>query len=219
MTKQCAKVYGLIIFASIIFILIVQNAAAFGVTAPYWQENPLLLQPGDTRTITFSLQNMVGDEEVSVSVEVIKDKSYIQHTGSSNRYTVPPQTKDIQVPFEIKIPTNTKMGSKLPVEISFLTTAEGSSGKLALGVGVTKVFDIIVGAESQKQEEPQAVPAPQKEEKTSMIRPLTKDDIIPALLTVIIILIFWLLIQRLRLKKLKGNKQESRSGKEEHARW
>ena len=51
---------------------------------------------------------MIGDEDIAIAVEIVKDENYLTHLGTSNIYTVPAKTKDIAVPFEIHVPLTAK---------------------------------------------------------------------------------------------------------------
>jgi hypothetical protein len=221
-SKNRTKRIALIVFSLIIVFSTLQEAAAFGVTAPYWKENPITMALDETKKVTFTLQNMVGDEEIAIAVEIVKDKNYLTHLGDSNIYIVPAKTKDIEVPFELHVPSTAKPGEVLPVEINFLTTSQAGSGQLALGMGITKVFDIVVSGEPIKVEgqqiaEETQVPL-QRQDKQSKIKPLTKEDLIPALVIFILVLLFWIILQRIRMKKMKHG-EDGFQKKNQHDIW
>ena len=221
MNKKNRKKQFYVVLIVLIVCSVLQEAAAFGVTAPYWKENPVTMAPDEIKKVTFSLQNMVGDEEIAIAVDIIKDKSYLTHLKNSNIYVVPAKTKDIEVPFEIHVPLTAKPGTTLPIEINFLTTSQAGSGQLALGMGVTKVFDILVSGETAKVEEPQIDQGAQtqpQEQKSTRIRPLTKEDLIPVLIVLIFVLLFWIILQRMRLKKINRGEKRSQKGTQ-HDLW
>lgn len=222
MDKDNKKQIYLMLLTFIIVFSMLKEAAAFGVTAPYWKENPITMTIDETKKVTFTLQNMVGDEEIAIAVEIVKDKSYLTHLGNSNIYVVPAKTKDIEVPFEIHVPPTARPGTVLPVEINFLTTSQAGSGRLALGMGITKVFDIIISGEPINVEEPQIAQETQiplqGQDKQSKIKPLTKEDLIPALVVLIIALLLWIILQKIRMKKMKHG-EDGFQKKTQHDSW
>src|SRR3989339_835888 len=44
--------------------------SAFGVSTPYWDENPLRLAPGESMDVELVLQNMAGSDDVKVRARV-----------------------------------------------------------------------------------------------------------------------------------------------------
>ncbi len=59
-----------ILTAGIMAILLIGLASAFGVGAPYWEDNPLVMERGTTKNVEINLQNMVGNDDVSVKAEL-----------------------------------------------------------------------------------------------------------------------------------------------------
>ena len=72
------KLINISIFALVILLATSFTVTAFGVTSLYWDGNPLILMPGETREVSFTLQNMVGDEDLALVVEVTSDKQYVK---------------------------------------------------------------------------------------------------------------------------------------------
>ena len=59
----------------VLFILIagtLQNANAFGVSSPYWQGNPVIMYPGETKIVNLNLQNNIGEDDVFVKVSILE---------------------------------------------------------------------------------------------------------------------------------------------------
>ena len=217
-----------VIFCLLVLTLVVPAVTAFGVTAPHWKENPLVLQPGESRDLAFELQNMVGDDDLSVKVSVVKDKTYINLIDDIDTYNVPAKTRKLKVNTKIAIPKDTPLGSTLPVEVYFVTVGTTSEGPLALGVGITKVFDIQVGKQSTPEQH--VLPAVQPQQKRSTatgVRPLNKDEMmIAAIIVVIALLLIWLYLQhrkintlKRRSKKKKVQKKHRSSKRKKYDRW
>lgn len=182
-------------------LLNLNTAQAFGVTAPYWKENPLVMSPGETKEITFALQNMVGDEDMQVTVTLIEDKRYVTLLGSTE-YEVPAKTKDIPVVVRIVMPQETPKGTTFPLRIAFRSTAKAGVQQVQLGTGIEKRFDIIVG-QGQDTQQVEA-PAPQKESA------LWKKPATPALIVLVIVFILWLLLRKSRKAAKKSFNDNAR---------
>ena len=57
----------------VLAIVLVGVVSASGVSSPYWDSdpaNPLKVYKGETKTINLNLQNMVGNEDLTYSVEI-----------------------------------------------------------------------------------------------------------------------------------------------------
>ena len=184
----------------------ISHVQAFGVTAPYWKENPLRMVPGETREIVFTLQNMVGDEDMRSTVELIEDKRYVELLGKTE-YGVPKKTKDVPVTIRITIPQETPIGTKFRVRISFLSTAKTGAQQVQLGTGIEKTFDVFIGQEQAAQET--EAPAPQEEKKTTLL----KKPATPALIVILIVFIAWFLLRKSRKKRSEA------SADGQNARW
>jgi len=191
------------IFALVILLITSLSVAAFGVTAPYWSGNNLNLIPGETREVIFTLQNMVGDEDLTLSMEVSSDKQYVRLLDDSTTYEVPAKTKGVPVRFEVIIPEDAVRGSLIPIKLYFATSVEGTSGQLALGTGITKGFDVFVaGASSPVADKPPVFEKPQ-EESVSI---LSNKEIVAAIIVILLVAIVWIFLKRSR-RNQRGNKR------------
>ena len=113
---------------------------AFGVSSPYWEGNPLVMSPGETKTINLNLQNMVGNENVTVKAEIKKGSEIARI--EKDIYTVLAGTADSYVPLKITIPRNAENNSR--IEIEFKTITPGAGGGVAMGTGMTVSFDVVI---------------------------------------------------------------------------
>lgn len=141
--KNSNKIMKIIspIFLVLILIGLVYG---FGVSSPYWKDNPLTMAAGETKTINFNLQNMVGDEDVNVKVE-LKEGSEIASLGKDT-YTVKTGTSDTFVPLEIKIPRKDAEDTyNIVIEVKTITS--GGEGTVTLGTGMTTSFDVLISGE------------------------------------------------------------------------
>ncbi|MEK6945431.1 MAG: hypothetical protein AABW63_01425 [Nanoarchaeota archaeon] len=118
---------------------------AAGIASPYWESNPLEMHYGETRIISLNLQNMVGNEDVTVKV-IIKQGSDIV-TLPKDTYTAKVGTSDTVIPLTIAVPEN--YGKQLQtVEIEAKTVTSGEGGMVTLGTGWTTKFDVVLSQKS-----------------------------------------------------------------------
>ncbi len=120
--------------------------SAFGVSAPYWETNPLSMVQGETKTVDLNLQNMVGNEDVTVKA-IIKQGSDIASL-SQDTYVVKAGTSNMTAPLQITISANTTVGTQ-KVIVEFKTVPEGA-GMVTMGTGMTVSFDVIVNKPEKK---------------------------------------------------------------------
>jgi len=125
-------------------LLAISIVSAFGVSSPYWEGNPLNMPRGSVKVVNLNLQNMVGDEDVTIEAELVEGED-ITSLGE-NRFTVPAQTSDILVPLEISMPKDTSPGEIKTVKVVFKTVS-GDTGGIAMGTGMTILFDVVASEE------------------------------------------------------------------------
>ena len=123
-------------------ILLVDSISSVGVASPVWQGNPLRISPGETKTVNLELQNMVGNEDVTIRA-VLKRGFEIAST-KEKEYFVKAGTKDVAVPVVVSIPDGVLVDTSYQVTVSFQTVTPGSSGRVALGTGIDTTFDVLV---------------------------------------------------------------------------
>ncbi len=126
-----------------ILLTFVSSVSAFGVGSPYWKGNPLVVAPGEQTTVYLSLQNMVGDEDLTVRV-AIKEGSEIAYVEARD-YNVRAGTSDTRVPVEISVPGDVALGTPYVVTVSFATVNSGAGGGVAIGTAIDTSFDVITG--------------------------------------------------------------------------
>ena len=126
----------------ILIILSISFISAFGVSTSYWKGNPLLIAPGDTKTITLRLQN-IGTEN-DVTVRAILTNGFEIASTEEKDYLVRNGTKDTEVPVKISIPSDTPLGTEYRVTVSFKTVTPGGTGGVVLGTAIDTSFDVLV---------------------------------------------------------------------------
>ena len=126
----------------LLVVLSINFISAFGVSSPYWGGHPLEISQGDTKVVVLTLQNMVGDEDVTVEA-TLESGSEIASV-KEGRYTIPAKTKDTEVPVTISIPEGVPLNETYSVKVSFQTVDSGKGGAVALSTAVGTSFDVIV---------------------------------------------------------------------------
>lgn len=143
MMQDRKKAAGFMI-ALFAILLLSGSAFAFGVGSQYWKENPLAMHPGETKDVYLELQNMVGNEDLTMKARVINGSEIAQLSDSSDSYVVPAGTRDVKVNIKVSIPENAQPGDRYNVGLSFYTIKSSTAGQFNLGTGIDKYFDVVV---------------------------------------------------------------------------
>jgi hypothetical protein len=125
-------------------LLVLPFASAFGVVTPYWNERPLIMQPGETKEVSFNLQNMVGETPYNVHVVLMESSNISMLTDASNDYLIPVRTGNTYVHMKVSVPSNAVIGTQYPITLSFTTSASGTEG-VSMGTSIEKTFNVVVG--------------------------------------------------------------------------
>lgn len=134
----------LIVASMMIALIAVSMVSAFGVSSPYWEGNPLSMPKGSVKTVNLNLQNMVGNEDVTVEAKLVEGSGIT--SLDETRFTVPAQTSDIMVPLEISMPEDAATGDIKTVKIEFKTVSSDEGG-IAMGTGMTILFEVVASEE------------------------------------------------------------------------
>ena len=174
------------IVLSLIFLMIVALAfkvsATVGVTSFYYENNPLIVNPGEVKDIMFTLQNHGGDADAVVRVELAAGSEIAELTDENLEYNVPLDSDGIPVPMRITIPENAKPGDQWSVGASFsIKYKPKGAGSVQLSSTYFKDFKVIVKEPS---------PTTQATRKTDLLNsPLTSFIFLIVILVVLILLI------------------------------
>lgn len=150
--KIDALIYGIILF---LILLLSSFVGAFGVASPVWRGNPLIISPGDTKTVTLTLQNMVGNDDVRLRA-TITNGADIASTEEED-YLVKAQTADTRVPIKVSVPADYAVGN-YSITVSFVTVTPSEEGAVFLGTGIDTTFDVSIRERAPASEEPQLAP-------------------------------------------------------------
>ena len=140
----------LYITAAMLFVFagIIASVSAFGIAAPYSRENPLVMQPGESKDVQFTLQNMVGDD-ATIRVALLDGSNVATLTDSTTDYLVKKGTSNTKVNMHISIPADSA-GAKHTITLSFSTVTSGASGGVKIGASIEKSFDVLVEKEAKE---------------------------------------------------------------------
>ena len=126
------------IISIILLLTLISTISAFGVSSPYWQGNPLIIEKGETRIINLNLQNMV-EEDIIVKAEIIQGEDIA--LLSQDIFIIKAKTYDTIIPLEITIPQDAFSENKT-IKINFKKISENNSG-IVMGTGMSVYFDVI----------------------------------------------------------------------------
>lgn len=141
-----------ILFSTILFILLSYSVFAFGVSSPYWDENPLYLMPGETKEVTMVLQNMVGEDNIKMTGELNSGSEIAVLINPGIIYDVPLGSSNVLVNLRITVPEDAKPGKEWQVGVLFKTIADNTGG-VGISGGISKGFKVIVKEEQEVSSE------------------------------------------------------------------
>ena len=115
---------------------------AFGVSSPYWKDNPLEMYPGQSETVMLNLQNLAdGAEDVVAELELV-ESSDISSLARTN-YNVG-AGEQVDASLRVSVPSDAEIGDTYNIEVSVKTVTSGESAGVAFGTGMTTAFQVNV---------------------------------------------------------------------------
>lgn len=130
----------------LLILLVAQLVVAVGVTSPYYDTKPLGLHPGEAVEVQLLLQNMVGDEEVTLVASITEGAEIATLLGENQTYVIPFGVKDVPVLVRVAMPEDALVGEARTVKVSFtqLATdnAEGKMIQMTTGVGAVIPIEV-----------------------------------------------------------------------------
>lgn len=174
-------------FLIALLLLLSPLVSAFGVTAPYWDDNPLIMYPGQTKDFALTLQNMVGNEDMVLKAELVGGAEIATLVDEELEYLVPFGRKDIKVNLRVEIPEDAPFDKEYTIGVSFKQILEDEGKMVQMAGGVGKYVPVIVRSESEVlPEEETPVPEEGKEFPTAMV----------VLLLVIVVILGYILFKK-----------------------
>jgi hypothetical protein len=132
------------ITALFLVITLLSFVNASGVSSPYWDGNPLQVNPGETRLVNLSLQNMVGSEDIIFEAKLSSEGNIatLVNSNSDSTYLVPFGSKDIPVTIQIQVPNNAKAGTTYKVDVLLNEVSSKQGGMLHVTSSVSTSFPV-----------------------------------------------------------------------------
>lgn len=131
-----------------LFILMIGLVSSFAVGSKYWEENPLVINPGETVDFFVVLQNVAGEGgDVNVQGTLTEGGDIAKFTGDSQEYFVPFGEKR-NVNLSITILDNMSVGEIRDVVISFKIISGEGSDALGLGSSIERTIPIKIVQET-----------------------------------------------------------------------
>ncbi len=139
------------IFLVLMFLnLLIPYVNAFGITSFYYEDHPLILNPGETKDVQLILQNEKSSPPVTLKAELNSDIAVLTGKAIFNLATA---ENNVPVNVKVTIPETAKIGDQYSVGLTFTTMAKPGNKMLELGTSITKSFPIVVGEIIAKEPE------------------------------------------------------------------
>jgi hypothetical protein len=140
------KTQTTILAGILLVITLLSLINASGVSSPYWTENPLKLNPGETRVINLTLQNMVGNQDVTFQAKLSSEENIatLLNANSEAKYLVPFGNKDVPVTIQIQVPSNAKVGKEYKINLLLNEVSSDQGGMLHVTSSVSTSFPVEV---------------------------------------------------------------------------
>ncbi|MFH1210223.1 MAG: hypothetical protein V1663_05565 [archaeon] len=188
-----------IIIFMCMFLLLSISVFAFGVSSPYYSDNPLVLSPGESKDVAFSLQNMAGaTQDLNVELEVITGQDLVTVLEQPQMYYVPANSEDVKSNIRVTVPSTAVPGDNFNIVLNFKSLNSGEGGMVDLGLGTRISFGVVVAAPPQEPEVqiPETVPEAEG-----------NNNLIYYIVIIVIILILLLIVFAKKKGKEKKDKK------------
>jgi len=164
---------------------------AVAVSGTYSNRRPLEVSPGETKSITFVLQNMADENDVKFKALISEGSEIVRITDSNTEYLVPVGSNDVPVKLSVEVPSGAEIGIEYQIKIEFepVSTGNEEEGMVQVMNGLSRYFIVKVVEKSEEES------------------PMTKGmlvyiGIIIVLLLMIVFLIAYILKNRIGKKKV-----------------
>ena len=134
----------------IISLVMISLVTAFGVTTHYWlPDKPLALYPGETKDVSLVLQNMVGDEDLTLKAQITEGNEIAELVNPDTEYFVPFGSKDVGVTIRVSIPEDITLESEYNIAVTFKEIIEQEGGMLEMSGSVGANIPVIIKSYSE----------------------------------------------------------------------
>jgi hypothetical protein len=178
-----------VLFSLLVSFLFLSTVSAFGIGSSYYTGHPLEIAPGETADVSLGMQNMVGDQNITVVANLTKGSEIARITDTNAQYFIPlGSNNQVSVNVRVTIPSSDPIGKTYNVEVTIITVTSGQGGGVVFGQSIAKSFPVLV--KSAEQEIP------------------TTEEAFPVWILIVIIviilaIIIWLLLRKKPAKKRK----------------
>jgi len=171
MKKRINKKLGIVLGTFSLFITMVFLVSAFGISTPYWDDNPLKLASGESKIVTLGLQNQVGTEDVTLRAELTNDAGGIATIIDGSLDYFVPLGGSAVVSIKVEVPEDAENTNPLrEVALSFTQIGvAGSGGPVTLSGGFTTKFPISIVDFTESELYVEPTPTPPKEKGNFLI--------------------------------------------------
>src|SRR3989344_5455427 len=177
-------------------------AYGFGISSDYWDGKPLVLAPGESREITLGLQNMVGNDDITVDAVISEGKEIAVLIDNPARYTIPSKQEGVNVRLRVSIPENTALNTKYNVAVNLNQIGLGDKQggemvQLSTGVG-TKIPVIVKSISGREQLIEEEKPLAEEVQETGWS---TSSIVVTVAIVVLLILIGYAVLKKSKKSK------------------
>ena len=137
-----------LVVLAITFLLSMNYVLAFGVSSPYWKNNPLELSPGETKEVAFTLASSPTEETTNAVVSLIGSAG-IAEIISGTDYSVAPGSTNTKVILKISLPETATIGYTYNVKFSVKPAPSEGQGTVQLAIKYDIDFPVKVVEKSQ----------------------------------------------------------------------
>ena len=118
-----------IIIILLMCVILSFNVLGFGVSSPYFSDNPLILQPGESRDVVLTMQNLAGaTEDLQVKAEIVDGNNIAEIIDEDVIYDVPAGADDVKTNLEVTMPEDANPGDEWNVAVEFKTVNQRIGG-------------------------------------------------------------------------------------------
>jgi hypothetical protein len=128
-------------------ILMIGNVLAFAVSSMYWEDNPLTINPGETKHDYITLQNMAGTETVKATVTILQGSGIVTLDNSGMIYEIPVGQK-VQVNYTVTVPADSVIGGIQNIIFDISTVAQQGTGPMTFGSGAQTLVPVLITQKS-----------------------------------------------------------------------
>lgn len=175
---------------SILMLVVLPLVNAFGLTTPFFGDIVNLFR-GDETVITFTLQSMKSEGDLTVRVELLEGQEVAKFTDGKETYFLPAGIKDFPINLGIKIPDENPK-EKYTIRFSVTEVASEDNKQVKIATGYEKVFYLVVEdkdrpVQSSLPSEP--IPQPIVEPP----KPQRRDEFIYAVIIIALVVIIYII--------------------------